>query len=120
MSTATVLYKLHYAVEHANGKWVYILLEPIRYFSQRYQKWVTVEDGYRSDGASGPAPDLAGWSWWVHDKVCDTGRFDDGSPCTSRQGSMILYDILRAEGRPVRAVTWGLATFVWRILRGKK
>jgi hypothetical protein len=112
-------YELHYRVEYEDGHAVYVLIKEIRYFSKRYQKWVIVEDGFRSDGASGPAPDLASWSWWVHDKVCDTGKFDDGSACTSWQGSMMLYDILWAEQRYGRAVAWGVATYVWQKLRGK-
>lgn len=107
-------YELHYKTEIIDGKYVYILLDEIDYYSPRYGKWVIVEGGYRSDGASGPAPDLASWSWWVHDKVCDTGMFADGTKCSNWQGSMMLYDILKAEGRPGRAVAWAAATFVWR------
>lgn len=86
------------------------------YYSPRYKKYVTVPDGYPSDGATG-ARDIASDSWWVHDKLCDTGLFDDGTSCNNMQASLILYDILKSEGRWFRARTW--LTMTWLIGGGK-
>ncbi len=82
------------------------------YYSPRYNKFVTVPEGYPSDGATG-AMDIASDSWWVHDKLCDTGLFDDGTPCTNFQASTILCDILREEGRWLRAYYWWPATYLF-------
>ena len=84
----------------------------ILYYSKRYQKNVTVIEGYRSDGAT-YAADIWSNSWWVHDKLCDTGTFDDDTPCNNLQASTILHDILISEGRWFRARTWWIATYLF-------
>ena len=66
----------------------------------------------RSDGATG-AFDLNSKSWWVHDRLCNTGLFDDGSKCSNLQASTIIYDILKNEGRWFRARTWFAATLLF-------
>jgi hypothetical protein len=83
----------------------------IVYFSHRYGKFVTVPYGYRSDGATG-AIDIWSSGWWVHDVLCDRGTWDDGTPCTNWQASMVLADILESEGRWLRKHTWKWATFL--------
>lgn len=88
----------------------------LSYYSSRYKKRVTVRKGYPSDGATG-ARDIDSEAWWVHDKLCDTGKFDDGTPCTNWQASMILKDILKSEGRWFRARSWFIAT--WLLGGGK-
>jgi hypothetical protein len=99
----------------------YVLDLPIRYDSPRYFQTVTVPAGFPSDGASGPATDIVSISWFVHDMLCDTGRFDNGAICTRMMAANILYDILKAEGRTVRCWTWWLATGPWMTLwRGNK
>ncbi len=72
------------------------------HYSKRYKKYITVEEGFKSNGAD-VVIDIYSESWWVHDKLCETGVFDDGTPCTNRQCSQILSDILRSEGRWIRA-----------------
>ena len=84
----------------------------IDYYSLRYSKRVSVPVGYLSDGATG-AIDIYSRSWWVHDKLCDTGVWHDGTPCTNWQASTVLSDILRSEGRWFRARTWRWATFLF-------
>jgi len=84
----------------------------IRYWSPRYKKLITVEYDYPSDGATF-ASDIYSDSWWVHDKLCDTGVFEDGTPCTNLQASMILRDILLNEGRYVRGIYWMWMTFAF-------
>ena len=82
----------------------------IIYYSKRYDKYVTVPKGYETDGATW-AVDIHSESWKVHDKLCDTGLFDDGTECNNRQASQILSDILKAEGHWIRAQYW--YTFTW-------
>lgn len=91
----------------------YVLHEKIVYHSERYGKDITVPDGYVSDGSSGGV-DICSGAWWVHDILCDSERFDDGSKCTNRMASLVLYDILKSEGRWFRARTWFLATLIGR------
>lgn len=84
----------------------------IEYYSKRYDEYVIVEKGYKSDGATG-AIDLWSRSWWVHDKLCDTGVWASGRPCTNLQASTVLYDILKSENRNIRALYWFLATYIF-------
>ena len=90
----------------------YINPQQIDYHSKRYAKSVTVEKGYVSDGASG-AVDIWSTGWWVHDVLCDTGKFNDGTLCNNWQASMILSDILKSEGRWFRSRTWFIATWLF-------
>lgn len=90
----------------------YIRQTAIYYYSARYDKRVTVPMGYESDGATG-ARDIDSLSWWVHDKLCDFGLFDDGTPCNNLQASMILHDILISEGRWFRARSWFVMTWLF-------
>ena len=91
----------------------YINKDEIVYLSPRYGKTVTVPVGYPSDGATF-AEDIYSDSWWVHDKLCDTGVWDDLTRCTNWQASMVLHDILMDEGRWIRAKRW----FFWTFLLG--
>lgn len=88
----------------------YLCPETINYYSKRYKKYITVLEGYPSDGASG-AVDIDSTAWWVHDVLCDGGLFDDGSKCNNWQASMILRDILWREGFWFRSITWRPTTW---------
>lgn len=88
----------------------YKLPYTIEYKSPRYGKTVIVPKGFKSDGATG-AWDIWSESWWVHDKICDTGTWEDGTPITNWQASSVLADILRAEGEWWRAFYWKYFTF---------
>lgn len=81
-----------------------------RYFSKRYGKWVDLEEDFFSDGATG-AMDIFSFGWWVHDKLCNTGKWEDGSRLTNWQVSRVLADILWNEKRQFRAIYWLFATF---------
>ena len=83
------------------------------YHSDRYNKDVVVPMGYPSDGATGAFDLKNSDSWWVHDKLCDTGVFEDGTPCTTWQASTICCDILASEGRWFRRFSWWLPTFIF-------
>ena len=107
---------------------MFLVQDQIRYYSARYNKWVHVEPHFPSDGATG-AIDITGpvevfdtkkkelvmvsLGFLVHDKLCKTGYFADGTKCSNFQASTILSDILRSEKRWVRAVTWWVATFIF-------
>lgn len=94
------------------GSYKYTRFTDLKYYSKRYDKYVSVPKGYQSDGATG-AKDIDSNGWWVHDKLCGTGKFDDGTPCTNIQASLVLYDILKSEGRWFRARTWLAATWLF-------
>lgn len=88
----------------------YESIRAYRYFSPRYGKTITVPSKFYSDGAT-CAPDLDTDAWWVHDVICRYGKFDDGTPCTNRQASTILYDILREDGYRVWSSLWWAGTY---------
>jgi hypothetical protein len=79
---------------------------------------VTVPKGYPSDGASGPAIDICSNAWWFHDVLCDRGTWDNGEPCTAKDASRVLKDVLNREGRHVRAYAWGFTTWLWTSFKG--
>ncbi len=90
----------------------YYRKQRLDYYSERYDKHVIVPTGYPSDGATG-AIDIDSDGWWVHDKLCDTGTWEDGTPCTNFQASTVLSDILRSEGRWARAIYWWPFTYLF-------
>lgn len=90
----------------------YTVLQNIAYYSRRYGRWIGVEAGDKSDGASG-APDIDSFGWIFHDELCNDGRFERGRKCTNWQASRVLSDILRDERRYVRAFTWFWATWLF-------
>lgn len=94
------------------GKKKYSCPKEIRYYSKRYRKLIIVEEGRPSDGATG-AIDIWSDGWWVHDKLCETGKFEDGTLCTNWQASTILSDILREENRWARAIYWWPMTYLF-------
>lgn len=94
----------------------YEVKKNLAYKSKRYDKWITIKKGDKSDGATS-APDIDSWCWLIHDDLCNFGVFEDGSKCTNWQASKILSDILSAEGRWFRSLTWFAAT--WLIGGGK-
>lgn len=96
--------------EPIDGK-TYRLEEDAEYYSKRYDKYITLKKGKLSDGATG-AMDIHSLGWWVHDKLCDDGVFDDGTECTNLQASTILADILSSEGRWARSKYWWLTTWI--------
>lgn len=104
-----------YIKDYKDKKRPYILRKDLHYKSKRYKKTITVfaNDADRSDGATG-AYDINSKSWWVHDKLCKTELFNDGSKCSNWQASNVLRDILREENRWFRANTWFIATFLGR------
>lgn len=91
---------------------IYKAITGYDYYSKRYKKHVEILPGMLSDGATG-AFDIISDAWWVHDKICNTGVWADGSKVTNFQCSMVLSDILRSEGRLFRSFGWFFATFLF-------
>jgi len=109
---------VHYENAPSNKDGIkYILLTGFTEFSLRYGKTVTCYAMMVSDGATGAADLRNSRGFWVHDRLCDRGTWDDGSPCTNWQASRVLSDILKREGRIFRSKTWLIFTF---LLGGKK
>jgi hypothetical protein len=50
--------------------------------------------------------------WWVHDALCDTGRWEDGTRATNWQIAMVAKDIMEEEGHWIRDFWWFLAMFL--------
>lgn len=90
----------------------YTVTREFRYYSVRYRKLIICQVGMDSDGATS-AIDINSMGWLVHDKLCDTGTFADGSKCNNWQASMILSDILAEEGRWFRSKTWLFSTWLF-------
>lgn len=89
----------------------YILLTEFVYTSKRYGELVTCPEGMTSDGATG-AFDIRSLGWWVHDALCNRGKWDSGRKVTNFQASLTLKDILKAEGRIIRDFWWFFSTFL--------
>ncbi len=90
----------------------YYLNYPINFRSERYGEDVSLPVDYKSDGAT-RALDIFSIGWFVHDKLCDTGKWDSGKRLTNWQASRVLSDILWQEKRYFRAGYWLLATFLF-------
>ena len=104
---------------------MYKLPYEIKYYSIRYNKWVTVPKGYKSDGATG-AFDIWSEGWWCHDWLLGNwmwhgpkpkGGWDDGSKATEWQMSQVLQDILAKEGRWLRSKYWFWSTYSYRTIK---
>ena len=96
----------------------YVFLDRVSYWCEYYKKFISVKHGDLSDGASGAA-DIRSLAWWVHDQLCRTGKFDDGTLCTNWQASKILRIILWQEWsikkpfRLIRGILWSPATWLF-------
>lgn len=94
----------------------YVCTEAYTYRSPRYQRKITVEKGYASDGATGALDIPDSSAWFVHDKACDRGTWDDTKPVTAWQAAMVLKDILQSEAKTLMYRTKPVAA-AWRWAR---
>lgn len=85
------------------------------YHSKRFNKDVLIPDGFFSDGASGVV-DIDSNAWWIHDYLCRYGTWSDGTKASTLEASITLYDILKEEGRYIRAPFWFIGTLVYGVL----
>ena len=106
------------------------------YYSERYSKSITLEEDMWSDGATGfidlgadkfmsrsvmwirnNLHHMAGYvksAWFfVHDKICNTGLWDDGTKIDNWTASTVAYDILYADGYKILAVLVWLGTYLF-------
>ena len=94
----------------------YVTTTALWYKSERYDKYIVCEKYFVSDGATG-AYDIKSYGWLFHDKLCNTGKFNDSTECNNWQASKVLSDILDDENRWVRQRTWFWGT--WLLGGGK-
>lgn len=90
----------------------YVVLINICYYSLRYKKWILIEVGDYSDGATG-AKDINSFVWLMHDDLCRTGKWEDGTDCNNWQASQVTQDILDVEDRWLRRNTWFWMTWLF-------
>lgn len=104
------LFNFRYRRYYNGSEKPYRALRTYIFYSKRYNKTVTISNGMEADGATG-AMDIISLAWWVHDQLCNTGVWDDGTRLTNWQCSRVLSDILWFEGRYYRSVYWLFSTF---------
>jgi hypothetical protein len=96
----------------------YMLLRDQSYWSARYKEYIKAESGFKWNGADW-VDDLEDDEGEMsdgplfHDVVCRFAVWSDGTPISNWQASMILRDILSAEGRSLRKRTWFWMTFLF-------
>lgn len=83
-------------------------------------KWLHLEAGFMSDGATWAKDLPESWSWWFHDLACELPYWSDGEPITAWEASLIVSHILDEEGRDMRSFTWKYATFLFGSWKVKK
>lgn len=88
----------------------YEVIERFVYKSKRYNRTITIEPGFYSDGATG-AKDINSTAWFVHDHICRYAVWDDGTKIDNWTASTVLGDILWNEGHRARSVYWWFATY---------
>lgn len=94
------------------GKSWYVTTRELWYKSERYDKYIVCQQYFVSDGATG-AYDIKSFGWLFHDKLCNTGKFNDNTRCNNWQASKVLTDILDEEGRWFRKRTWFWSTWLF-------
>lgn len=100
-------------IKASNGETLgYSVTHNLAYYSPRYKKWVLIEVGDKSDGATF-VPDIDSFGWLVHDDLCNFGVFHDGTKCTNWQASMILSDVLAKDNHGFRSYTWLWGTWLF-------
>lgn len=132
METKEIKYKR--LVDDPDGM-KYQLLEEYFYKSGMFNRSITIPEGRKSDGATG-ARDLGVamtglkgiWyrilarvfqttstkktaAWFVHDELCLTGKWDDGTRISNFICSTVLSVILHNDGYNREAIWWWFATF---------
>ena len=89
-----------------------VILKPEDYFSKRYKKRLSVDEGYETDGATFYW-DLDSFFWLWHDRATDKGKWKDGSHCSNWQASTLAFDILVSEKRYIHAPIVFAGTLLW-------
>lgn len=89
---------------------IIIIAEPLVHYSKRYDKTTTVPGGFACDGAT-MAPNV-GNGYKHHDWLFFYGKWDDGTRCTFVQANMVIYDVMRDEGRWIGARAFLIGVFL--------
>jgi hypothetical protein len=97
----------------------YIATEAFVYYSPRYDKTLTVEQGYPSNGANA-VKDKCPTAFFAHDRGCERGKWDDGTPMCNRELSTMYADILWLNGFWIRAQIRWIGTFLFGGGQAKK
>ena len=90
----------------------YEVTEEYLYYSKRYNRSITIPQGFYSDGAT-IAPDIDTDAWIVHDHICRYAKWDDGTLIDNWTASTVLADILWTDGFQFRSGTWWIATWIF-------
>ncbi len=90
----------------------YEVTERYKYYSKRYNRYLTIPLGFYSDGATG-AKDVDSNGWIIHDLICRYGVWDDGTKIDNWTASTVLADILWEDGFHFRALSWWFATYLF-------
>jgi len=90
------------------------------YYSPRYDKRLTIPNGYPSNGAD-TVRDICPTGFFCHDFCCNEGMWDNGSKMCNREASFIYYDILVAFKVPkmIAMIRW-IGTFLFGGGRARK
>ena len=105
-----------YIMETKGSKWYkrrYQVIKHKSYFSERYQKRVEIHITDAPYNGADFVKDINSFGWLMHDVVKRSKCFADGTECTNKQASFILYDILNSEGRYIRKNLWFAGTLIW-------
>lgn len=118
------------------GKKGYILLGDYVYYSKRYNRYIFIKKGTWSDGATGfvdlgsdnPVSNFFAWcrnrihhlkgnkkSGWffVHDEICVTGKWDDGTLIDNWTASTVAGDILWSANYQFWSIPIWWATYLF-------
>lgn len=90
----------------------YEALNTCTYYSSRFNRSITIPEGFYSDGATG-AWDVKSDAWGIHDNICRYGKWDDGTPIDNFTASTVLGDILWRDGFWFRSIYWWWATYLF-------
>lgn len=83
------------------------------YYSPRYNRFLTIPEGFYSDGATNALDIPNTDAWIVHDHICRYAVWDDGTKIDNWTASTVLGDILWRDGYHLRAVVWWWATYLF-------
>lgn len=73
---------------------VYIKDGEYLFYSHRYKQYLLIPDGYPSNGAD-IVEDICGKCFFIHDFICNEGRWLNGDLISNWQASFVYYDLLK-------------------------
>lgn len=90
----------------------YEVTEKHVYYSPRYNRKLTIDEGFYSDGATWAIDIQKTDAWIIHDHICRYARWDDGTRIDNLTASTVLRDLLWRDGYYFRAWYWFWATYL--------